>query len=74
MSTAIPSKLTLYTAKVCPYAARAELALAVAGVKYETFEVDLLNKPSWYAERINKASKGGWSSFFRVSLSVSSPL
>ncbi|EST08595.1 Glutathione S-transferase, N-terminal [Kalmanozyma brasiliensis GHG001] len=51
------AKLTLYTAKVCPYAARAELALAVAGIDYETFAVDLLNKPEWYAERINAASK-----------------
>ncbi len=65
-----PSKLTLYTAKVCPYAARAELALALAGIEYKTFEVDLLNKPSWYAERINRASKGGSRCFFQSPLSL----
>ncbi|SJX65326.1 uncharacterized protein SRS1_15596 [Sporisorium reilianum f. sp. reilianum] len=50
-------KVVLYTAKVCPYAARAELALALAGIAHDKYEVDLLNKPSWYAERINRASK-----------------
>lgn len=55
-------KFLLYTAKVCPYAARVELALALAGIPYERFEVDLANKPSWYAERVNKASKGAPSS------------
>lgn len=48
----------LYTAKVCPFAARTELALELSGVKYDTYEIDLANKPSWYAEKINKASKG----------------
>ncbi|TKY90248.1 hypothetical protein EX895_000246 [Sporisorium graminicola] len=55
--TSSDDKVLLYTAKVCPYAARAELALAIAGIPHEKFEVDLLNKPSWYAEKINKASK-----------------
>lgn len=50
-------KLLLYTAKVCPYAARTELALAIAGLPHETYEVDLLNKPSWYNKKVNKASK-----------------
>lgn len=58
--TTASTKILLYTAKVCPYAARAELALALAGVAHEKFEVDLLNKPDWYAERINKASKGAF--------------
>lgn len=52
------SRLLLYTAKVCPFAARAELALALAGIRHDTFEVDLLNKPEWYADKVNKASKG----------------
>lgn len=50
--------ILLYTAKVCPFAARTELALELSGVKYETYEIDLSNKPSWYADKINKASKG----------------
>ncbi|SPO30232.1 uncharacterized protein UTRI_05696 [Ustilago trichophora] len=51
------AKFLLYTAKVCPYAARAELALALAGIQHETFEVDLMNKPDWYNEKVNAASK-----------------
>ncbi|SPO32794.1 uncharacterized protein UTRI_05696_B [Ustilago trichophora] len=49
-------KNLLYTAKVCPYAARAELALALAGIQHETFQVDLFNKPEWY-NKVNSASK-----------------
>ncbi|EPQ28205.1 uncharacterized protein PFL1_04033 [Pseudozyma flocculosa PF-1] len=49
--------LLLYTAKVCPYAHRTELALEESGAKYDTFQVDLANKPEWYAEKVNKASK-----------------
>lgn len=58
MTAGSDSKLLLYTAKVCPYAARAELALELAGLDYDVFEVDLMNKPSWYADKINAASKG----------------
>lgn len=57
MTSTDQQKALLYTAKVCPYAARVELALALAGIPHEKCEVDLLNKPSWYAEKINKASK-----------------
>ncbi|GAC77505.1 hypothetical protein PANT_26d00083 [Moesziomyces antarcticus T-34] len=57
MTAGSDSKLLLYTAKVCPYAARAELALELAGLDYDVFEVDLMNKPSWYADKINAASK-----------------
>ncbi|KLO10067.1 glutathione S-transferase [Schizopora paradoxa] len=50
-------QLTLYTARVCPYAQRAEIALAEVGAKYTRFEIDLQNKPVWYAPQVNPASK-----------------
>ncbi|KAI5116601.1 hypothetical protein M0805_006779 [Coniferiporia weirii] len=50
-------QLTLYTAKVCPYAQRAELALAEAGADVVKYQVDLQNKPVWYAPKVNPASK-----------------
>ncbi|THH20033.1 hypothetical protein EUX98_g8658 [Antrodiella citrinella] len=53
----MPETLTLYTAKVCPYAHRVELALAEAKAQFQTFEVDLQNKPVWYAPQVNPASK-----------------
>ncbi|KAG5641143.1 hypothetical protein DXG03_005894 [Asterophora parasitica] len=50
-------QITLYSAKICPYAHRVELALEEAGVDYSRFEIDLGNKPEWYAPRVNPASK-----------------
>ncbi|PBK88259.1 glutathione S-transferase [Armillaria gallica] len=55
MTTAEP--LTLYTAKVCPYAQRTEIALAEAQAPYTRYEIDLQNKPEWYAPQVNPASK-----------------
>ncbi|KAG6880625.1 hypothetical protein C0995_005370, partial [Termitomyces sp. Mi166 len=51
------SQLTLYTAKTCPYAHRVELALEESGLQYTSFEIDLQNKPEWYAPRVNPVSK-----------------
>ncbi|EIN08993.1 hypothetical protein PUNSTDRAFT_102532 [Punctularia strigosozonata HHB-11173 SS5] len=50
-------QITLYTAKICPYAHRTELALEEAGAEYEKYQIDLQNKPEWYAPLINPASK-----------------
>ncbi|GAA5898154.1 hypothetical protein JCM5296_002006 [Sporobolomyces johnsonii] len=54
------SDLTLYSAKVCPWAQRATLALREVGA-YDSglnhVEIDLTNKPSWYASKVNPASK-----------------
>jgi len=47
----------LYSAEACPFAQRARLALEVVGAKYEIVEIDLQNKPSWYASKVNPASK-----------------
>ncbi|KAH9943548.1 hypothetical protein B0H21DRAFT_491323 [Amylocystis lapponica] len=53
----MPETLTLYTAKICPYAHRVELALEEAKADYTKFQIDLQNKPSWYAPEVNPASK-----------------
>jgi len=50
-------KITLYTAKICPYAQRAELALAETNAPHEQYQIDLQNKPEWYAPKVNPASK-----------------
>ncbi|KAF7346797.1 Glutathione S-transferase [Mycena sanguinolenta] len=46
----MPEQITLYTAKV-------ELALEEAKVGYTRWEIDLANKPEWYAPQVNPASK-----------------
>ncbi|KAH9477357.1 putative glutathione S-transferase DHAR1, cytosolic [Psilocybe cubensis] len=43
-------QITLYTAKV-------ELALSESKLPYKRFEIDLQNKPEWYAPKVNPASK-----------------
>ncbi|KAJ6570997.1 glutathione S-transferase [Mycena vulgaris] len=53
----MPDQITLYTAAICPFAHRVELALAEAKVDYTRCEIDLYNKPDWYAPRVNLASK-----------------
>jgi len=50
-------QITLYTSKVCPYAARAQIALRESGAKFKEYEIDLQNKPSWYQPKVNPASK-----------------
>ncbi|KAI0765392.1 hypothetical protein C8Q74DRAFT_1371201 [Fomes fomentarius] len=55
--TAMPESITLYAAKVCPYAHRAEIALAEAKAPFTRFEIDLQNKPEWYGPKINLAGK-----------------
>ncbi|KAF9226216.1 glutathione S-transferase C-terminal-like protein [Gyrodon lividus] len=55
MSTS--QSITLYSAKVCPYAHRVEIALAEANAKFKIYHIDLANKPDWYAPKVNKASK-----------------
>ncbi|KZP12046.1 hypothetical protein FIBSPDRAFT_937169 [Athelia psychrophila] len=50
-------RIVLYSADVCPWAHRARIALKASGAKYETVEINLQDKPSWYATKINPASK-----------------
>ncbi|KAI0295923.1 hypothetical protein B0F90DRAFT_1811390 [Multifurca ochricompacta] len=49
--------LVFYTAKICPYAQRVELAFQEAGANVTRYQIDLQNKPEWYASRVNPASK-----------------
>jgi len=50
-------QITLYTAKICPFAHRVELALEEAKAGFTSYEIDLKNKPEWYAPQVNPASK-----------------
>jgi len=50
-------QITLYTAKICPWAHRAEIALKESKLPYKRYEIDLKNKPEWYAPKVNPASK-----------------
>jgi glutathione S-transferase len=43
--------LTLYDAARCPYCARTRIALAEKGIEYETFEIDLNDRPQWIYEK-----------------------
>ena len=43
--------LTLYDAARCPYCARTRIALAEKGIEYETFEIDLNDRPRWIYEK-----------------------
>ncbi|PIL26864.1 transporter [Ganoderma sinense ZZ0214-1] len=53
----MPDRITLYTAKICPYAQRTEIALHEAKADFVRHEIDLQNKPEWYAPKVNPASK-----------------
>ncbi|CAE7217970.1 unnamed protein product [Rhizoctonia solani] len=49
--------LTLYSSDICPFAQRTVIALQEAKADYTTYEIDLSNKPEWYAPKVNPASK-----------------
>ncbi|KZT38463.1 hypothetical protein SISSUDRAFT_986163 [Sistotremastrum suecicum HHB10207 ss-3] len=56
----MPEQITLYTSETCPWAQKTRIALAEAkpfGAKWTEFEVDLKNKPDFYAKTVNPASK-----------------
>jgi glutathione S-transferase len=44
------SQVNLYSAKLCPYAHRVRLALREKGVAFDLIEIDLRNKPDWFAD------------------------
>ncbi|KAM0746344.1 hypothetical protein T439DRAFT_329794 [Meredithblackwellia eburnea MCA 4105] len=56
MAVDVP-QLTLYSAKICPWAQRSTLAVQEVGATYNHVEIDLKNKPEWYASKVNPASK-----------------
>jgi glutathione S-transferase len=45
----ISPSLHLYSAELCPYAMRVRHALAEKGLAFELTEIDLRNKPAWFA-------------------------
>ena len=47
-----PSRLTLYTNRLCPYAQRVAFALAAKGVAHDAVGIDLRNKPAWYTSLV----------------------
>ncbi|BGP54730.1 hypothetical protein JCM8202_003237 [Rhodotorula sphaerocarpa] len=53
--------LTIFSARICPWAQRATLALREVGAyqngSVQHVEIDLQNKPEWYASKVNPASK-----------------
>lgn len=42
--------LTLYSAAACPYAQRTRICLMEKGVEHDLVEIDLSDKPAWFAE------------------------
>jgi stringent starvation protein A len=43
--------ITLYDAARCPYCARVRILLAEKEIPFETFEIDLENRPAWLYEK-----------------------
>ena len=43
-----PSRVTLYTNRLCPYAQRVAFALHAKGVAHDAVSIDLRAKPTWY--------------------------
>ncbi|KAI0062707.1 glutathione S-transferase [Artomyces pyxidatus] len=50
-------QITLYSSKACPFCQRVELAISEAGANINRYEIDLSNKPDWYASKISSSGK-----------------
>src|ERR1700692_1889420 len=46
---AMAARLKLISHKLCPYVQRAVIALTEKGVAFERIDIDLANKPDWFA-------------------------
>lgn len=57
MAAVQSANLVLWSARVCPWAQRATLALQETGLDHTIKEIDLQAKPDFYNEKINPASK-----------------
>jgi glutathione S-transferase len=44
------AEVEIYSASVCPYAHRTRLALLEKGGEFKLTEIDLQNKPEWFAD------------------------
>ncbi|KAI9439574.1 hypothetical protein H4582DRAFT_2074932 [Lactarius indigo] len=49
--------IIFYTAKGSPFSQRVEIAFQEAKADVTRYEIDLQNKPEWYAERVNPTGK-----------------
>lgn len=47
------AKVTLFSARACPYAHRTRLVLAEKNVSFELREIDLQNKPAWFDKTVS---------------------
>nr|XP_033798665.1 glutathione S-transferase omega-1 [Geotrypetes seraphini] len=43
--------IRIYSMRFCPFAQRTRLVLEAKAIKYETINVNLLNKPEWFLEK-----------------------
>lgn len=50
-------QLTLYLFKASPFSQKIELALAEANAPHKAYQVDLFNKPEWFAGKVNPVGK-----------------
>ncbi|OCH83753.1 hypothetical protein OBBRIDRAFT_799631 [Obba rivulosa] len=49
----MPQQITLYATDFSPYSHSVDIALLEAGAKYTRYEIDLMNKPSWFVAQVN---------------------
>ncbi|KAG1779998.1 hypothetical protein EV702DRAFT_1084007 [Suillus placidus] len=50
-------QLTLYLHKLSPYSQKIELALVEANAPHRAYQVDIFNKPEWFASKVNPVGK-----------------
>jgi glutathione S-transferase len=51
------AKITLYSARACPFAHRTRLVLAEKKLDFELKEIDLQNKPAWFDKSVSAYGK-----------------
>ncbi|XP_059215702.1 glutathione S-transferase omega-1-like [Centropristis striata] len=44
-------KIRIYSMRFCPFAQRARLVLSAKGIKHDTININLKNKPDWFLEK-----------------------
>jgi len=51
------SKVTLFSARACPFAHRTRLVLSEKHIEFELKEIDLQNKPAWFDQKVSGYGK-----------------
>jgi len=51
------SKVTLFSARACPFAHRTRLVLSEKHIEFELKEIDLQNKPAWFTQGVSGYGK-----------------